>query len=428
MARAFDEAAQRRLEAARRLREDTAARGIAPTSGAVWGQLVSILGSHAEEHALAVARIWHDAIVATGEVYGDQAHHFVLSELASLGKPSSPIETEFGLLPHELEGRIAVAADRSRRLATNWLEERLLEGRLRSRAATPSEPSEAPEYIDGGTGLLNKAALLAALPTEITQSRATAEPLSVLMIDLDEFKAINTTWGHVRADDALREFGTRVATVCRSKGTAYRFGGDEFAVVLPNHAREEALAVAERIRHQVASHPAAGIPITASIGVATLVDDMAAAKDLLEAADKAAYLAKETGRNRVCAQPPTATTPQPPSSFVGNQITRWISRLHEIRARNGPELDACVEKIGVLLGRIFGADSQQHREFRKSVQINESPTCPHRLERHTVQGTDRQFYAEVYARALERIHKHLRPADVHRDFEPWDPSDQGVNP
>jgi len=126
---------------------------------------------------------------------------------------------------------------------------------------------------------------------------------SALVIDLDHFKAINDTKGHLVGDEVLREVGRRLRGVVRQADLVARWGGEEFCVLtLEGSAGAENLA--ERLRVAIAAAPcptsAGSIPVTASVGFAAVGAGIAAANDLLAAADEAMYAAKRSGRNRVC--------------------------------------------------------------------------------------------------------------------------------
>jgi len=126
---------------------------------------------------------------------------------------------------------------------------------------------------------------------------------SALVIDLDRFKAINDTKGHLVGDEVLREVGRRLRGAVREGDLVARWGGEEFCVLtLEGSAGAETLA--ERLREAIAAAPcetsAGSIPVTASVGYAVVGGRIAAANDLLAAADEAMYVAKRSGRNRVC--------------------------------------------------------------------------------------------------------------------------------
>jgi diguanylate cyclase (GGDEF)-like protein len=126
-------------------------------------------------------------------------------------------------------------------------------------------------------------------------------PLSLLFMDLDKFKAINDTLGHEAGNRALRAFADVLLRVSGSKGAAYRFGGDEFCVLLPNHSLDEALAVAERIRRDLRAIRTQELTegLSTSIGAASIPESTTDIAKLCELADRAMYASKKAGGNRV---------------------------------------------------------------------------------------------------------------------------------
>ena len=129
--------------------------------------------------------------------------------------------------------------------------------------------------------------------------------LALLMIDLDHFKQVNDTKGHIEGDACLERVVETIAEVLGRKGTLYRWGGDEFAVLLPDYSMEEAPATAERIRRTIETkRPGKDVAVTGSIGVsATSNMDAPSAESFLDAADKAMYESKKQGKNRVTLWP-----------------------------------------------------------------------------------------------------------------------------
>jgi diguanylate cyclase (GGDEF)-like protein len=126
------------------------------------------------------------------------------------------------------------------------------------------------------------------------------------MADIDHFKKINDGHGHQAGDAVLRDVALRLRESTDGKGFAYRYGGEEFAVILPNHTPDEALAVAERARRWLEVAPAGGVMVTSSYGVATIPVHAKSAEEWVSKADKALYDAKHQGRNlvRVSGEPP----------------------------------------------------------------------------------------------------------------------------
>jgi two-component system cell cycle response regulator len=152
------------------------------------------------------------------------------------------------------------------------------------------------------TGLWNRATILEMLDAELDRSRRDHHPLSVLMADVDHFKRINDTLGHLAGDQVLRQIAARLLTSLRPYDGVGRYGGEEFLVLLPGCDAEAAGSLAERLRRSVAEEPMEdedrAIAVTLSLGVAAWDKKLPAAA-LLRWADAALYKAKHAGRNRV---------------------------------------------------------------------------------------------------------------------------------
>lgn len=164
---------------------------------------------------------------------------------------------------------------------------------------------EVLAHTDPLTQVLNRRALTVRLSSEMDRARRYAKVITLLMIDLDLFKNINDTMGHLVGDDVLREVAALLTESIRSVDVAARYGGEEFVVVLPETAQEGAVIFAERTRERiektafVTAH--GGVRLTVSIGVATFpAPDVTSVDDLFSRADQALYRAKAAGRNKVC--------------------------------------------------------------------------------------------------------------------------------
>ncbi|MDA0219734.1 MAG: PleD family two-component system response regulator [Proteobacteria bacterium] len=174
------------------------------------------------------------------------------------------------------------------------------------------ETSVSMATLDELTRLHNRRYLMTYLAREFERARSNNKPLTLMVLDVDHFKVVNDTYGHVSGDIVLVELGRRMLQATRSTDLSARYGGEEFVVVMPETPIAIACAVAERLRQMIAEKPfAAGagnpeLPITISIGVAALNPGCANPEALFQAADQALYRAKDLGRNRV----ETAAGPQ----------------------------------------------------------------------------------------------------------------------
>jgi two-component system, cell cycle response regulator len=169
---------------------------------------------------------------------------------------------------------------------------------------------EEEATIDEKTGLSNYRVFYRKLREEWERSERYQVPLSIVMLDLDDFKRVNDSHGHPAGDKVLREFGMLVSGGARGTDLAARYGGEEFAMILPHTDRTRAERVAERVRAAVADfsflEPDQPLRVTVSAGVATFAPglNIASAEQLVAAADRALYAAKKAGKNRVVVHQP----------------------------------------------------------------------------------------------------------------------------
>ena len=176
---------------------------------------------------------------------------------------------------------------------------------------------EIEARIDAKTGLLNAREFEAALLHELERASRSGGRFSLLMLDLDHFRNFNNTYGHLAGDAVLRALAQTIGGELRHGDIAARFGGEEFAVVIPGADQAAALQVAERIRSAIelrrVHEETAGQPLraTISIGVATYPEHGSTPKELTHEADQALYRAKERGRNQVVGVGDTAPPPTP---------------------------------------------------------------------------------------------------------------------
>jgi diguanylate cyclase (GGDEF)-like protein len=186
------------------------------------------------------------------------------------------------------------------------------------------------------TGFFNHRYLHERLSEEVVRAVRTRRPLSVVMIDLDDFKVVNDTFGHVYGDGVLVHVAERIRGALRASDVAARYGGDEFALILPETGREDAAGVAERILAAFAASPFTErnrqpFTIGASIGLATHPRDGYTATELIAAADAGLYDAKDLGGNRF-----EAGSLEHAVAEVGSRAVRLAGRLRAERSAGEP--------------------------------------------------------------------------------------------
>jgi diguanylate cyclase (GGDEF)-like protein len=200
------------------------------------------------------------------------------------------------------------------------LQRSLLHQQLRAAART-----------DAKTGLLNAAAWQREADTEITRVLRTRQPLALLLVDIDHFKRVNDTHGHLTGDQVLAGLADVLRQQVRETDVVGRFGGEEFVVLLPGADTAEAIKVAERLRAQVGTMVTSAadveVTVTVSIGAALLGQHGDELRALLTAADLALYQAKKAGRNQVCLSDRAAS--YIPAQNYGGPATETILRAGE---------------------------------------------------------------------------------------------------
>ena len=163
-------------------------------------------------------------------------------------------------------------------------------------------------FVDGLTGIANRRRFDETIETELRRARRRGNEISLILIDIDHFKAYNDHFGHLGGDECLRNVARTLEGATNRPGDLIaRYGGEEFGCILPETGIDGARIVAEAFREAIAAlrlpHPASPTAghLTLSLGVAALeADEGTSADSLIKAADKALYTAKQTGRNRVC--------------------------------------------------------------------------------------------------------------------------------
>ncbi|HUG38537.1 MAG TPA: GGDEF domain-containing protein [Candidatus Limnocylindrales bacterium] len=169
-------------------------------------------------------------------------------------------------------------------------------------------------FKDEVTGLYNRRFFSIRLEEEVSRYRRFNHPVSVLLLDLDGFKAVNDDLGHAAGDDTLRDMADILMKYSRGINVICRYGGDEFAVLLVETSKDGARLYADRIRHVLSTHLFThGRRLSASFGIASLPEDVTpGADELIRAADEALYAAKRAGKNRVSVYEDVAATRRVP--------------------------------------------------------------------------------------------------------------------
>ncbi|HMD77094.1 MAG TPA: GGDEF domain-containing protein, partial [Terracidiphilus sp.] len=199
----------------------------------------------------------------------------------------------------------------------------------------------------------------------LSKAASRTSPLSLLFMDVDNFKSINDSLGggHEGGDRVLMALSELLLRVAQSKGTAYRWGGDEFCVLLENHNLNEAEVVAERIRREVCDLKIDGLPdgFSTSIGVATYPESTENSSGLFSLADKAMYESKEAGGNRVTKSGTKASEPASAVSGKPKQLKEEIKRQLTTFLREGRAI-----QNGIIYNNL--ASLQEKSAWEKRVE------------------------------------------------------------
>lgn len=232
---------------------------------------------------------------------GSVAWTFISDEIRS--QAALPLKTG-----ETIVGVLAIASSNYRELSPTEIERLQVIGNQSSLAlqnALLHEELERLSVTDRLTELYNHGYFQQRLEEEIGRAQRFGRTLSLIMLDIDDFKDFNDTFGHPRGDKVLQKVSSIIRDNLREMDVAARYGGEEFVVVLPETDADGAAAVAERIRQGVASFPFIGadgqppVTKTVSVGVASFPLHASAQSRLIDLADRAMYLAKRSGKNRV---------------------------------------------------------------------------------------------------------------------------------
>lgn len=274
------------------------------------------------------------------------------------------------------------------------------------------------------TELPNHRALSERLEQEVARARRYGHPLSLLFFDADHFKRVNDTYGHGAGDVVLQELGRQVRSLLRGGDTLGRYGGEEFLVLLPETALEEACEVAERLRKTIATHPLAiavvkeGIPTTISLGVASFPADGMTGNEVVEQADQAMYWAKRLGRNQV-------RTAQEAARLQGDEaLAATISNLERSTepTADGVSLEQVVraKQLNTIQSLMWLLDLRDRSIFTHSYEVSDLSAA---IARHLGES-DAEVFAITTAALLHDLGKIALPDGLLYKAGPLSPAER----
>ncbi len=253
--------------------------------------------------------------------------------------------------------------------------------------------AELEAITDGLTGLYNHRYLHERLDEELARARQDGQTVSLLFVDLDQFKSFNDSLGHKTGDEALCRVARAIEKSTRRIDLAARYGGDEFVVALLGSDAQAAVAVAERLRETIADDTSSHDPVTVSIGTATFPTDADSKAELLEKADAAMYEAKRAGRDRVVAFNGEAVEPRPGDEPVvaGSATPVGETKASATKAsgnegqrddgrRNAGQRDDGQRNAGLIVERPPFTGGPRP-EARRSARTSGRRCAPHRHQR-----------------------------------------------
>jgi diguanylate cyclase (GGDEF)-like protein len=285
----------------------------------------------------------------------DTATEWVVTNKTPLVEPNLPEESRFWTGKYHLKqgvqslvflplmvgaeaiGSMCVASRRPNAYSQSQVQ---LLSQLASRIAMSIEnarlyaQAEQRARIDELTGLWNRRHLMERIQVEIGRHSRYGGAFSLVILDLDSFKAFNDTYGHIEGDRLLKQLGIVLKGAVRDADEAFRYGGDEFAILLPQTSIKDAHEVAERVRRRINSEVKTGsVSMTASLGLASWPVDGIAISEIISAADKALYYAKQRGGNQSQAvMEVLSPLSEPPKRFDIHSDKGAFSIIHALAA------------------------------------------------------------------------------------------------
>ena len=248
---------------------------------------------------------------------------------------------------------------------------------------------------DDLTGLLNRRYFFNRLSQEISKSKRNNRPFSLLILDVDHFKEINDTYGHLEGDEVLRVISKVLLQSVREMDIVTRYAGDEFIAILPEAEQQDALPVAHRILDETqklvfnGTKSTGNFTVGVSVGISTFPGDGKSATELIETADKGLYSAKQAGRNRVCIGGMSEVEESPQLVFDG-KIPKFIGRVEELQnminlfrtsVEFGLQIALVTGEAGVgktrLINEFFSAIKKENVQILKGTCFDTSIPMPY---------------------------------------------------
>src|SRR5580692_2519636 len=246
---------------------------------------------------------------------------------------------------------------------------------------------------DGLTGIKTRRFFWEALSSEWKRASRSGRPFSVVLIDLDKFKDVNDTLGHLEGDLVLARVGRLLEQKCRQSNVVARYGGDEFIILMPETGIEQSQVLAERLRLWLATDPMLEEHhITGSFGVASFPVHGFAMEDLIRVADAGMYVSKHAGGNQVSTSDAFGEGSAVQRQLVSGYIEGFLQREH-----NGPEhLEELVSTLRKLCGR------EEDKDYKAMKEAVEALSRAAELREHNAAGHGEQcaHYAGIIARGL----------------------------
>lgn len=260
---------------------------------------------------------------------------------------------------------------------------------------------EQQAITDGLTGIKTRRFFLEALQSEWKRAARSGRPFSVVLLDLDKFKAVNDTMGHLEGDLVLARVGRLLEQKCRQSNVVARYGGDEFVILMPETGLEQAQSLSERLRLWMATDPTLSERhVTGSFGVGSFPLHGATAEDILRVADAGMYVSKHSGGNRVATVEEFAELGSSHRQFVAAFIEGFLQREHV-----GPEL--CDELVQILVKLQANAKPENADEAVAEAILMLTRAGETREIHAAGHGDDVAHYAEIIGRALDLTHDEM---------------------